>query len=64
MDVEEENRLVCMESDSVLTDIIAVVPVKFSTLLSAQKTTEKNKKEFLIISILSELSVEHNLVSC
>lgn len=53
MDVEEENWLVCVESDSVLTDIIAVVPGKFSTVvLSTQKTTEKNKKQSRALNFL------------
>lgn len=53
MDVEEENWLVCVESDSVLTDIIAVVPGKFSTLaLSTQKTTETNKKQSRALNFL------------
>lgn len=70
MDVEEENWLVCVESDSVLTDIIAVVPRTSSTIvLSTQKITEKNKKQsralnFLVHSTYYQLTVLHNLVSC
>lgn len=48
MDVDEEDRLVCVESDSVLTDVCTAVSDNCSTVVFVLKTTEKtrNNQEF------------------
>ncbi len=63
MDVDEEDRLVWVESDSVLTDVFTVVSDNGSSVTFVlMKTTEKNKEQprvllYILHTIIAQFSV-------